>query len=161
MRKIYLIILISTIVIFNNCTGIYENGKELASAAKNDISQITVDSLKAKIDRQEEFYLIDVRQHNEYVRGNIQGSFNIPRGELEFKISDDKYWEELYFYSPRPKEDEIIIYCKSGARGILATRSLMKLGYTKIKNLKGGIISWNPDLAAKNNTPKESSGCGG
>ena len=146
---------------FGGCTGIYEDGKELANDAKTRITEINVQDLKSMIDTGATFLLIDVRQKDEYSKGNIIGSISIPRGVLEFKINNEQYWEEEFMYPPL-KEDEIIIYCKSGARGALATESLKKLGYTNVKNLTGGIVAFDPELAGgKGKKQEESSGCGG
>ncbi|MEA2041338.1 MAG: rhodanese-like domain-containing protein [Bacteroidota bacterium] len=160
MRNLKTILIILTISILTACSGIYENGGELASSVSNDIEQITVADLKIQVDSAEDFYLIDVRQKDEFLKGNIEGSFNIPRGILEFTISDSLYWEEQFFYSPL-KDDEIIIYCKSGARGKLATYTLFKLGYTNVKNLVGGAKAWDPELVNSKNEPEPDSGCGG
>ena len=160
MRHLKIFLIIISFSALSACVGIYEDGNELASVVNNDIEEVTVDDLKNKIDNGDEFYLIDVRQENEYLKGNIEGSFNIPRGELEFKINDTIFWGEQFFYEPLDTS-EIVIYCKAGGRGTLAVHSLLKLGYTNVKSLKGGIIAWDPELAKSTNKPKEDSGCGG
>jgi len=160
MRNLKTILIVLTFSILAACSGIYENGGELASSITKDIDQIEVADLRAKVDSAEDFYLIDVRQKNEFLKGNIEGSFNIPRGELEFTINDSVYWEEQFFYAPL-KDDEIIIYCKSGARGSLAAYALLKLGYTNVKNLIGGVKAWDPELINSKNEPVADAGCGG
>jgi len=111
------------------------------------------------IDNGEEFLLIDVRQPAEYEAGNITGSFSIPRGELEFLITDEMFWEEQFMYVPL-KTDKIIVYCKAGDRGILAVQALQKLGFNNVYNLKGGYTAFAGD-----NVPvvkkAETGGCGG
>ena len=157
--KIKPTVLILLIAIFSSCTAIFEDGKEMASVFKKDVNQMHVDSLRALIDNGESFLLIDVRQPAEYEAGNITGSFNIPRGELEFLITDEYFWEEQYMYVPL-KEDLIIIYCKAGDRGNLAAKSLQKLGFTNVYNVEGGYTAFAGDeapAAAK----VESGGCGG
>ena len=162
MNQIKIFILLITVSFLASCVGIYEDGKELAAVINKDIEEVKVDDLKSKIDKEEEFYLIDVRQSNEFDAGNIPGSFNIPRGQLEFLILDTTYWQEQYFYEPE-KDMEIIIYCKAGDRGILAVHSLKRLGFSDVKNLHGGIIAWDPELVKASNKTKEpeSEGCGG
>lgn len=157
--KIKPIILILLIAIVSSCTAIFEDGKEMASVLKKDVNQMHVDSLRALIDNGESFLLIDVRQPAEYEAGNITGSFNIPRGELEFLITDEYYWEEQYMYVPI-KEDLIIIYCKVGDRGNLASKSLQKLGFTNVYNLEGGYTAFAGDKAPAA-LKVESGGCGG
>jgi rhodanese-related sulfurtransferase len=159
MKKVILnsIFAIAAIALMTSCNAIYENGEELAAAIRGNITEITVDELREKIDNGEEFLLIDTRQANEYDRGSIPGALNIPRGVLEFKIRDDAYWEEEFLYTPESNE-EIIIYCKKGDRGTLAALSLQQLGFTNVKNLHGGVIAWDPEI--DKNAPKKSGGGG-
>ena len=160
MKYLKQILLIFSVSIFISCAGIYEDGSDVASVVKKDITEISVEDLKTKIDNEEEFYLIDVRQESEYDVASIPGAFNIPRGQLEFLIIDEAYWEEQFFYYPE-KDNEIIIYCKLGSRGTLATLALQQLGFTNVKNLHGGIVAFDPELVDSSKQPKESSGCGG
>ena len=138
--KFYNLLTALIVVLFvSGCIGIYEDGNEMAADAKTKITEITVDELQARLDSGA--LLIDVRQENEYNKGNIPGSMVIPRGLLEFKIANEKFWEEMFMYAPE-KNEEIIIYCKSGARGSLAAETLVKLGYKNVKNLAGGWKAW-------------------
>ncbi len=157
--KFNISILALLIFLFSACTAIYEDGKELASVVKSEINEISVDTLKSMIDNGEEFLLLDIRQPAEYEAGNIPGSFSIPRGELEFFILDEYYWEEQFMYTPL-KTDKIIVYCKSGARGTLAAKALKKLGFENVSNLQEGWIGFageNPTVIKQ----PESGGCGG
>lgn len=157
--KFYLSILALLSFLFNSCTAIYEDGKELASVVKYEINEITVDTLKSMVENGEEFLLLDIRQPAEYESGNISGSFSIPRGELEFLIQDEYFWEEQFMYTPL-KTDKIIVYCDAGDRGILVVQSLKKLGFENVANLKGGwmMFSGGNSVAIKQ---QSSGGCGG
>jgi rhodanese-related sulfurtransferase len=159
MRKIIFRIPALFLVLFTiaSCTAIFENGEELASSLKGNIEQITVEALREKIDKSEDFYLIDVRQAAEYKAVAIPGAFNIPRGVLEFKIRNDEYWEEEFFYPPEA-DQEIVVYCKKGDRGILSALALKQMGFTNVKNLAGGILSWDPEI--EKNAPKTTGGGG-
>ncbi len=157
--KIKPTIIILLIALVSSCTAIFEDGKELASAAKRDVKQMSADSLKALVENGEAFLLIDVRQPADYETSNISGSFNIPRGELEFLITDEFFWEEQFMYVPL-HEDLIIIYCKVGDRGILAAQALQKLGFTNVYNLEGGYTAFAGDEAPAA-VKVESGGCGG
>ena len=150
----------SILILVFGCTNIYENGIELAADNKPYIEEIYVDELNKKIENQEDFLLIDVRQLAEYKKNNIPGSLLIPRGVLEFKIGNEAFWEEEFLYVPE-KDADIIIYCKKGDRGILATKALSELGYSNVKNLSGGIIAWDPEFDSGSGTKQEESGCGG
>lgn len=157
--KFNISILALLIFLLSACTAIYEDGKELASVVKSEINEISVDTLKSMINNGEEFLLLDIRQPAEYEAGNIPGSFSIPRGELEFFILDEYYWEEQFMYTPL-KTDKIIVYCKSGARGTLATRALKKLGFENVSNLQRGWIGFAGENPTVTKQP-ESGSCGG
>jgi rhodanese-related sulfurtransferase len=125
-----------------SCTGIYENGAEMAADSKAGVHQIEIGDLQTKIENGGDYYLIDVRQPADYYASSIPGSVLIPRGVLEFKIADTGFWSEQYIYPPE-KESEIIVYSSNGDLGILAAKSLMQLGYTKVYNLEGGYKAFN------------------
>ena len=146
------------LLIVTSCAGIYENGKELAADTKPYIEEISVEELNIKIENLEEFFLIDVRQATEFEKGSLPYSTLIPRGELEFKIGNKTFWEEEQWHVPL-KDADIVIYCKKGNRGILATKALKELGYTNVKNLAGGIVAWDPSFES-GAAAEESGGCG-
>lgn len=146
------------ILLISACQAIYEDGKELASVVRKDVSEISLDQLDARVENGEEFVLIDVRQPGEYAAGNIPGSFNIPRGELLFKIADDAYWEEQFMYPPE-KDSEIILYCKAGDRGVLAAKELQQIGFTNVHNVIGGWDAYANDGEVV--APAPAGGCGG
>ena len=159
MFKHYQLLTLCTILFIISCTAVFENGKELANDSRTRITEISVDSLSKIIDKQMDFLLIDVRQLAEYKKGNIEGSFQISRGVLEFQIGDSIFWEEQFMYAPEDTT-QIVIYCQKGDRGVLAAEALMKLGYKNVANLKGGWEEFNPDFAATV-VKEESGGCGG
>lgn len=155
-----ILILILFVTAFVACTGIYEDGHELASDVGRQVEQISVDQLKSTMEDGGDYVLIDVRQPVEHYTASIDGSVLMPRGIIEKNIGDEDFWMEQYMYPPMKDSTEIIVYCKSGARSILAVKSLMELGYKDVKGLKGGYDAFNPnqDPDAK---PEASSGCGG
>ena len=142
-----------------NCKGIYEQSSDMASDYKKSVKSITVDELNAKTEKGETFTLLDVRQTSDYSAENIPGSVSLPRGDLEFKISDTEYWSSQYMYPPE-KTDTIIVYCNDGNLGILSAVALRELGYKNVYNLEGGYKAFNPNQNP-NAQPKASAGCGG
>jgi adenylyltransferase/sulfurtransferase len=96
----------------------------------NNNIEISVQDLKKKIDRGEKFTLIDVREPFEKSISNIGGEL-IPMKDLPSRA------EGLN------KEDEIILYCRTGHRSDYAARYLRKLGFRDVKNLLGGIHAWS------------------
>jgi adenylyltransferase/sulfurtransferase len=96
--------------------------------------EITVEDLKARIDRGERPFILDVREPNEYQIARLPGSTLIPLGELP------KRFAEVPSGAGAP---EIIVQCKVGGRSAKAVRQLVDNGFTNVKNLKGGILAWS------------------
>jgi rhodanese-related sulfurtransferase len=95
------------------------------------MKDINVTELKAKRDAGEDFVLIDVRETYEWDEFNIGGTL-IPLGTLPGKLPD----LEMY------KDKEIVIYCRSGNRSGNAKMYLEQNGFTKVRNLLGGMLDW-------------------
>ena len=91
---------------------------------------ITPDGLQGKMEKGDDFLLLDVRSPGEYAADAIEGSRLLPVQELSFRV------REL------PRDKEIIVYCRVGNRSAFAASYLSRLGYT-VKNLEGGILAWN------------------
>jgi adenylyltransferase/sulfurtransferase len=96
--------------------------------------EITPLEVKAKMDRGDEFTLIDVREPEEYAIARINGSRLIPRATLP---------ERLHELSTA---DEIVVHCKSGVRSGMAVDFLRQAGYRRVKNLTGGILRWSDEV---------------
>lgn len=98
------------------------------------MKEVTVQELKAKIDNQEDFQLIDVREEFEFDICNLKGEL-IPMGNVlneTDRISKDK---------------PVIIHCKSGGRsGVIINELEKRFGYTNLYNLKGGIIAYAKEI---------------
>lgn len=92
---------------------------------------ITVEELKQKMDAKEPFIFIDVREPHEYEEFNL-GATLIPLGTLPSAIDDLK----------KHKDEEIIIHCRSGARSGTAKITMTQLGFTKVRNVLGGVLEW-------------------
>ena len=76
--------------------------------------------------------LLDVRTPGEFQRGFIEGAKLLPVQVLQQQIATlDAY-----------KDQEIIIYCATGNRSTVASRILIENGFTKIYNLRYGIVDW-------------------
>lgn len=97
------------------------------------IKEITVTELKQKMDEGNKPFLLDVRENAEVAAAKLEFDRHIPVGD----IVDD--YEEL------PKESEIVIYCRSGARSMRACEFLADRGYN-VTNLKGGIHAWADEI---------------
>ena len=141
-KGLNIIIVLITVIGFNyscsSTTETYNSTDEMVEAIKAGVQHIDVAEFKTILDAGENFFLIDVRESNEFNGGFIPGAINIARGLLEFRIAKDSYWEEEMLYMPE-KTDLIVLCCKLGHRGTLSADVLKKLGYTNVKNLDGGL----------------------
>jgi rhodanese-related sulfurtransferase len=79
--------------------------------------------------------VIDLRSKELYDAGHIVDARNVPVGEIESQADSLKKW----------RDRNVITYCDSGTDGAGAARTLMKLGFTKVFNLHGGLNAWVKD----------------
>jgi len=94
---------------------------------------ITPTELKAKLERKDPMFLMDLRNPGEFEVMKIGiGEKLIPQWEFRDR------WDEL----PKDKNAEIIAWCKISLRGYEAVRALMEYGYTNVKLLEGGVLGW-------------------
>jgi adenylyltransferase/sulfurtransferase len=98
--------------------------------AVNHATEITAVELKQRLDRGDKLKIVDVREPNEYQINRIPGSELIPLGDVP------KRYQELN------KDDEIVVHCKMGGRSAKAADFLRSVGFTRVLNLKGGILEW-------------------
>ena len=95
------------------------------------MEDITVQELKTRIDNGEKLNIIDVRESYEYEDFNIGGRL-IPLAELPSMVDD---LTDL-------KDSEVIVHCRSGNRSATAKAFLSSQGFTKVRNLLGGMMDW-------------------
>ena len=101
-----------------------------AQPASTGVPEVTVEQLKAKIDKGDDFFLLDVREPNEYQICRIAGSTLIPLGELAQRTGE------------LDRNKEMIVHCKMGGRSANAVSLLQQRGFNRVSNLKGGILAW-------------------
>ncbi len=92
---------------------------------------INVEELKIKLDKKENFHLIDVREPFEYDEANIGGQL-IPLGDLSDHLDELEKW----------KDEEIVLMCRSGQRSGNAQQFLQTQGFSDVYNLEGGMLAW-------------------
>jgi molybdopterin/thiamine biosynthesis adenylyltransferase/rhodanese-related sulfurtransferase len=92
---------------------------------------IDVVEVKQKLDRGDDFTLIDVREPHEYQIAKIPGSILIPLGQLPNRL------QEL------DKNADIVAHCKSGGRSQKAIDLLKQSGFQNVRNMTGGILAWS------------------
>lgn len=96
------------------------------------MTNITAEEVKARMDAGEHLNLIDVREPHENAAFNI-GGILLPLGKVQTMQVDEI--EDL-------RDQELILYCRSGNRSGQAALILGQLGFTNLKNLTGGMLYW-------------------
>lgn len=98
------------------------------------MKEITVQELKNKMDKKEDFQLIDVRESYEYDICNLNGELIPVNNLLE---------ESNRIETSKP----VVIHCRSGARSAAIILELEKrYGFTNLYNLKGGILAYAREI---------------
>ena len=119
---------ITKLIDYDQFCGIPE--AKAAEEEESHVPTITVRDLKAKLDRGENFRLIDVREPYEWDICHIPGAKLIPLGQLPARLSE------------LDSADEIVLQCKVGGRSARALRLLQEAGFAKLWNVEGGINAW-------------------
>jgi len=109
-----------------------KSAHDLVLAAKTRITEVDLSQAEAAI--RDADLLIDVREADEYSAAHISGAINIPRGLLEFKLSNDAQLAERTL--------KLVLYCKNSGRSALAADALREMGYRNVLSLAGGIEAW-------------------
>lgn len=98
-----------------------------------NIPEVTVQELQALREAKADILILDVRNPDEYALCNL-GGYLIPMPELPNRLHELK------------KDQHIIIHCHAGGRSRRATELLLKEGFEKVSNLKGGITAWANEI---------------
>jgi adenylyltransferase/sulfurtransferase len=106
---------------------------EEAPAMTDGIAEITPRELKARQDRGDDLFILDVREPHEYQICNLGGKL-IPLGELTRRVNE------------LDSSREMVVHCRSGKRSADAIHFLQKVGFKKLWNLKGGVLAWSDEV---------------
>ena len=109
-----------------------ENVKNMCKTAMESTPHVMAKDVKKQMDSGEKFVLMDVRSKEEYDAAHLPGAIYADRGLLEWMAP----------HRIRDPDARIYLYCRSGARGALATRRLMEMGYTYVTNIYDGFRGW-------------------
>ncbi len=105
---------------------------QIVDDAKKRVREVTVDDVKARLDRREKFHLVDVREESEYAKDHLPGAIHLGKGvierDVEARVPD--------FNAP------LVLYCGGGFRSALAADNLQKMGYTNVASMDGGVRDW-------------------
>ncbi len=99
----------------------------------NDL-EISVTQLAERLSRDDKPVLLDVREPYEFQAGHLDDAQHIPMQQVPQSI------EQL------PRDQEIVVYCRSGGRSARVQQFLMSQGFEKVKNLTGGMLAWKREV---------------
>jgi rhodanese-related sulfurtransferase len=97
---------------------------------------ITCHEIKKRRDEGESLNLVDVREPAEVAEFNI-GGICLPLNKIQGMETEEI--DDL-------KDEEVICYCRSGQRSMMAGLVLEQMGFTNVKNLEGGVIAWKENF---------------
>ena len=95
-----------------------------------EYGDVTVEEAKALIDNNPDLIILDVRTEAEFNDGHIEGAINIPVDNLRSRLSE------------LGKDDELLVYCRTGNRSRTAVSIFSENDYSKIYHMNGGITAW-------------------
>lgn len=96
---------------------------------------ITVHELKKRKDTGDSFFLIDVREHHEYLVSNIDG-YHIPYNNLENSLDEIE----------EHKNTDVVVMCRSGNTSKDAAKVLIDSGFEHVFSLEGGMKKWVKEI---------------
>ena len=94
------------------------------------VPQITVEELRDRRARGDDAALLDVREPHEYALSDLPGAIKVPLATLPKSL--DRI----------PRDRDLVVYCRSGARSASAVQFLRQMGYEQAVNLAGGVLAW-------------------
>ncbi|MDX1901618.1 MAG: rhodanese-like domain-containing protein [Gammaproteobacteria bacterium] len=97
------------------------------------LPEITVQELEAMKNAGDTFFLLDVRNPDEYATANLGGHL-IPLNELPMRLNELK------------RDDMIVVHCQGGGRSSRACEYLLQQGFTNVHNLRGGLTAWQREI---------------
>ncbi len=105
---------------------------KLVQEARARVKELTVEEVKAMLDRGYRFHLVDVREESEWAKDHLPGAIHLGKGvierDVEQRLSDSGA--------------EIVLYCGGGFSSVLAADNLQKMGYSNVRSMDGGIRGW-------------------
>ena len=105
---------------------------KIVGEAKRRVRETNVDEVKARLDRGDQFVLVDVREDREFDADHLPGAIHLGKGIIERDI--ESTYPDL--------ETPLVLYCGGGFRSALAADNLQKMGYTNVISMGGGIRDW-------------------
>src|SRR6266849_7207465 len=93
--------------------------------------EISAGQVKIMLKHGEKFTLLDVREPWELAKASLEGSTNIPMGDVPMRAN-----QEL------DPEDHIVVFCHHGVRSSSVTNWMRQQGFDKVQSMRDGIDGW-------------------
>ncbi len=94
------------------------------------VNEIESDDLQVRLASDDDIVLLDIRTEGEVAQGILPGSEHLPMHLIPIRMSE------------LPRDKDVLLYCRSGARSYHACTYMQQQGFTNVINLRGGIIGW-------------------
>ncbi len=101
--------------------------------------EIDCQSVKAKLDSNADFLLLDCREADEYPKVHIDKAKLVPMSVIQDRLG------ELESH----KQREVVVHCHHGGRSLKVTQWLRGQGFANVKSMAGGIDQWAVDIDTK------------
>lgn len=104
--------------------------------ADNSVPSIAPDELAERLERKDaDLVVLDVRTPAEFAAGHVPGALNIPHDQLPNRIAELTH----------AKDKDIVVYCRSGKRAVVAQDSLAAHGFKHVQHLEGDMLKWDAE----------------
>ncbi len=129
-------------------SGAEENGQ--MDSEEKPIPQISAQELSERIEKGEDLYILDVRNPEEWEISSLDSviaTVKIPKPQFQIALDDvlsGRKQAEDTVIGRVPRDREVIVHCRSGARSTDVINMLREVGYDpdKLVNMAGGILAW-------------------
>jgi molybdopterin/thiamine biosynthesis adenylyltransferase/rhodanese-related sulfurtransferase/molybdopterin converting factor small subunit len=121
---------VTKLIDYEQFCGVAPHQIAAAAAPVTNADALTSRELKAELDRGDAIVIVDVREPQEYQINRLPGSILMPLGDVP------KRYVEL------DPNANIVTQCKSGMRSAKAQEFLRSKGFTRVRNLTGGVLGW-------------------
>lgn len=125
----YFIIALALVILLTACNSTKTTSDDVT---KNSVTNLSIEETKEFIQDQEDLFILDVRNKDEYDAGHIEGAVLIPLSELENRI------DEVEEYKDKP----VLVYCRSGNRSSQAVKILLDNDFLQIYHMKDGYMNY-------------------
>ena len=119
------------------CGTVSEDAQQAAAG-----STISATELKEMLDRDDDIFLVDVREPNEYEIVSIPGAVLIPKDQFLSGAALERL----------PQDKRVVLHCKSGVRSAECLAVVKNAGFTDAAHVGGGVLAWisqvDPSLPA-------------